>query len=149
MADSKDPRDEAPVELEEARRARELAEAMDGRGDAAPEELADAARIAAARAPELSGRARDRIAGELFAPAATRRRQRWPWAVAAAAAIAVGALAVLQGRLPTRVEPRERSPFHDQAQVLVADLMPQPTPALRARAIGRAAAGRIQRGVAP
>ncbi len=164
----KGPKDEAPASLDEARAARELAEAMDGRAEARPDEeaLATAARIAAARTPELSPEARARIGDELFGPSAARKRPvRWGWAVAASVLLAVGtATFVGSGALeraaapapaPVRTPPATLEPgeagreLHRRAEILVAEMMPQPTAAERAQAIADRARARLEQEAAP
>ncbi|MGC4121813.1 MAG: hypothetical protein QM765_45995 [Myxococcales bacterium] len=153
------PKDEAPASLDEARAARELAEAMDGKAGAKPDEQAfeTAALIASARRPELPEESRARIADDLFGPpAAAKRPARWGWAVAATVLVAVGG-ATLVGGLGRKAAPApsmvvasgEGREFHRKAELLIAEMMPQPTAADRAQAIADRARARLKQEAAP
>jgi hypothetical protein len=138
VSEDKD-RPESAADLEEARQARALAEALDGRGEArgAEDELAFAARIAAGREPELSESARQRIGDELFGAARQRRPARWPLALAASLLVAVSVSLVARDQLALREARRaEASQTHAAAEALVGALLPGDA-ASRAEAIAR------------
>jgi hypothetical protein len=130
-----------PADLDEARQARALAEALEGRGDGGGGELLDlAARIASAREPELSAAAKARIEGELFGEE-RRERPSARWPLALAATLLVGASVALLATqrlsfLQTRRDAREQT--HVAAEALVAVLLPG-DPASRAQAIAEGA----------
>ncbi|MBI5544504.1 MAG: hypothetical protein HY901_11480 [Deltaproteobacteria bacterium] len=152
MTDDKSTPEPEAADLEEARQARALAEAMEGSGADAPpdQELLVAAQISAVREPgQLSDAARDRIGDELFGVSGARARvrlPRWPIAAAAGLVLAGGLAAIVAVELPRLGDGRERVAFHRQAELLVAELMPRPTAAERAQAIADAAAARLREG---
>jgi hypothetical protein len=134
---------DVPDELAEAREARALADALEGRADSpVPKDALEiAAKIAAARAPELDATARDRLADDLFgALPAIRRPARWPLALAATVLVAVSAALVARDRLALQqVRRDEQAQAHAAAEALVAALLPG-DPAERAQAIAEGAA---------
>ncbi|HEY3451134.1 MAG TPA: hypothetical protein VGK67_32550 [Myxococcales bacterium] len=163
------PKDEAPAGLDEARAARDLAEAMDGKGGAAkPDEeaLATAAQIAAARKPDLSADAKARVADDLFGPAVAKQKpsRRWGLAVAASVLVAVGGATFVGGMskkaaapdvthcpnsVADNMERKYGENFHRKAELLIAEMMPQPIAADRAQAIAERARARLQQEAAP
>lgn len=159
-----DGKDEAPAELAEAKAARELAEAMEGKSGARPDEEALAAAVAAsaARKLELTDDAKARIADDLFGPAVAQTKpSHWRGlAIAASVLVVAGGLFTVGGgammakrapeaAAPVTVDSPESRDFHRKAEVLIAEMMPQPTAAERAQAIAERARARLKREAAP
>jgi hypothetical protein len=131
---------EEPADLEEARQARELAEALDGKGEGGGELVGAVSAIAAAREPELSAAAKARLADDIFGEAP---RQHWAarWSFALAATVLIGvSVALLANQRLALVQLRrsEQEQSHAAAEALVAALLPG-DPAARAQAIAEGA----------
>ena len=143
--DRQDPEKETLADLEEARQARALAEALEGKDDPArplDDLLSAAASVAAGREPGLDPAAQERIAAELFGAQRRQAPARWPLAAAAALLVAVSStVVVLEHGSADRARAAERAHTHQAAEALVAALLGGQGPADRAEAIARDAEG--------
>jgi hypothetical protein len=132
---------EQPADLEEARQARALAEALEGKGDGGDDDLLGvASAIASAREPQLPPAAKARLAGEIFGEAPRQRfAARWPLALAATLLVGVSVALVANQRLAlVQLRRSEQEQTHAAAEALVAALLPG-DPAARAQAIAEGA----------
>ena len=136
MSDEK----ENPADLEEARQARALAEALEGQGDGGGDLLDVVSSIAAAREPALPPAAKARLADEIFGAApAQRRSARWPLALAASLLVGLSVALLANQRLAlVQLRRSEQEQTHAAAEALVGALLPG-DPAARAQAIAEGA----------
>ena len=137
--------DDEPADLDEARQARALAEALEGQDEPSrprDEALGTAALVAGTRAPVLTETAKARLGDELFGAVRRRTPMRWPLAAAAAVLVAASSTLVAVGyRSVARARAEERDRTHEAAEALVAALLDGRGPADRADAIAREAEG--------